>query len=299
MIKRFIPALLLIGSIPIITSFAAADTRKKLLIHTSFGDIKLVLYDETPKHRDNFLKLAENHTLDSTLFHRVIKDFMIQGGDPDSRKAMPGQFLGNGDVGYTIPAEFHPNLYHKKGALAAARQSDDVNPLKASSGCQFYIVQGKKYREGELDTLQKFRMDQPVKQGLANTILNEPENAALRASFIRAQMRFNTTGNSDSLNYYSALLEPKIEERFKNTPHRIITPEQREAYKTAGGTPFLDGGYTVFGEVISGLEVVDAIASQPVDANKRPIINGSMTIKIYSETGEQEPQPKKGKKKNK
>lgn len=139
MLRRISPLVLLSLTVVLFTSYVAPDKRAKVLIHTDFGDIKIVLYDETPKHRDNFLKLVANKTIDSTLFHRVIKNFMIQGGDPDSKKAKKGQMLGNGDVGYTIPAEFHPNLYHKRGALAAARQGDDVNPNKESSGCQFIL----------------------------------------------------------------------------------------------------------------------------------------------------------------
>jgi cyclophilin family peptidyl-prolyl cis-trans isomerase len=280
MLKRIALFLAVLATVPFISSFDPADMRKKVLIHTDFGDIKLVLFDETPKHRDNFLKLIQNHTLDSTLFHRVIKSFMIQGGDIDSKTAKPGQFLGNGDVGYTIPAEFHPNLFHKKGALAAARQGDDVNPAKASSGCQFYIVQGKTFREGELDTVQRMRMDQPIKQAIFTCIINDPANLELRNAFFRAQNRYNTTGNSDSLNYYSQKINPMVEEKFAATPHRILSPAQREVYKTTGGAPHLDGAYTVFGEVVEGLEVVDQIAATPVDGNARPLTDMRMTIKV-------------------
>jgi len=150
MVRRILPLIALPVIVLLFTSYAAGDKRSKVLIHTDFGDIKIVLYDETPKHRDNFMKLVNNHTLDSTLFHRIIKSFMIQGGDPDSKKAVKGQMLGNGSVGYTIPAEFHPNLFHKRGALAAARTSDDINPNRESSGCQFYIVEGTVYTDSAL-----------------------------------------------------------------------------------------------------------------------------------------------------
>lgn len=262
------------------TSFIAANNQSKVLIHTEFGDIKIVLYDETPKHRDNFLKLVKNGTLDSTLFHRIIKQFMIQGGDPDSKNAKKGAILGNGNVGYTLPAEIHPNLYHKRGALAAARLGDDVNPNHESSGCQFYIVEGAVFTDSSLDVLIRTRMDQPIKQKIFDAFINKPENAGLKAGFIRAQQRAMTTRNQDSLNYYSAIINPVIEAEFEKTPHRVITPEQRKTYTTFGGTPHLDGAYTVFGEVVDGMGVVDVIASQPRDRNDRPLRDVRMTIKV-------------------
>lgn len=262
------------------TSFIPADNRSKVLIHTEFGDIKIVLYDETPKHRDNFLKLVKNGTLDSTLFHRIIKQFMIQGGDPDSKRAKPGTMLGNGTVGYTLPAEIHPNLYHKRGALAAARQGDDVNPNRESSGSQFYIVEGSVFTDSTLDLLIRQRIEQPIKQKIFDQFINKPENAGLKAGFIRAQQRAMQQRNNDSLNYYSALINPVIEAEFAKTPHRVITPEQRKIYTTFGGTPHLDGAYTVFGEVIDGMDAVDVIASQPKDKNDRPLGDVRMTIKV-------------------
>lgn len=177
------------------------DRKRDVLMQTSMGDIIIRLSDSTPLHRDNFLKLVKVGYYDSVLFHRVIKDFMIQSGDPNSKSAVAGQPLGNGGPGYTIPAEFRKTLFHKKGVIAAARMGDNVNPQKASSGSQFYIVQGKTFTDGVLDTLEMQRLN-----------------------------------------------------------GRKIPPEQREAYKTIGGTPHLDQGYTVFGEVIKGLEVVDKIA---------------------------------------
>jgi peptidylprolyl isomerase len=279
MLKRILLPVLGVACLPFLTSYIAADKRKKVLIHTEFGDIKVVLYDETPKHRDNFLKLAQNHTLDSTLFHRVISEFMIQGGDPDSKKAQPGQMLGNGNVGYTIPAELHPSLYHKKGALAAARLGDNVNPNKESSGSQFYIVQGKIFPDSILNMMQA-QMDQQIKQGIFSKYINAPENAAMRNAFISAQVRYQKTQNPDSLNYYSTLLTPVIDAEFAKMPHREFTPEQRKTYATVGGTPQLDGGYTVFGEVVSGLEVVDRICALKVDGNSRPVMDVRMTVKV-------------------
>ena len=191
----------------------------KVLLKTTFGDITIALYDDTPAHRDNFHKLVNDKFYDGVLFHRIIKGFMIQGGDPDSKTAKPGQRLGSGDVGYTIPAEFVPAHFHKRGAVCAARMGDNVNPQKASSGCQFYIVDGTVY-------------------------------------------------DNDKLNM--------IAQRTGKT----FTPEQIQAYTTVGGAPFLDGDYTVFGEVISGMDVVDKIASQQKDGADRPLED----IKIISAT---------------
>lgn len=280
MLRRILPFLAVPVIILFCTSFIAADNRSKVLIHTDFGDIKIVLYDETPKHRDNFLKIVKNGSLDSTLFHRVIQGFMIQGGDPDSKHAKPGAMLGNGDLGYTVPAEIHPNLYHKRGALAAARQGDDVNPNHESSASQFYIVQGTVYTDSSLDVLIRQRMDQPVKQKIFDQFINKPENAGIKSGFIRAQQRAMTTHNPDSLNYYAGIINPIIDAEFEKTPHRVITPEQRKMYTTFGGVPFLDGAYTVFGEVVDGMEVVDVIAAQPRDRNDRPLRDVRMTVKV-------------------
>ncbi len=178
----------------------------RAVITTAYGKIELFLYDNTPKHRDNFVKLAKQHFYDGTLFHRVIPDFMIQGGDPDSKTAKPGTALGEGDVGYRVPAEIKPENIHKRGVLAAAR---DNNPDKSSSGCQFYITVGKKFNEADLDNLAK------------------------------------RTGQH-------------------------YTPEQRELYRTIGGTPHLDGNYTVYGEVTSGMDIVDKIVKQPRNGMDRP-----------------------------
>ena len=188
-------------------------------LKTSLGDIVIALYDDTPAHKANFEKLVRTNFYDGVLFHRIIKGFMIQGGDPDSKTAKPGQRLGSGDVGYTIPAEFVPAHFHKRGAVCAARMGDNVNPQKASSGCQFYIVDGTVY-------------------------------------------------DNDKLNM--------IAQRTGKT----FTPEQIQAYTTVGGAPFLDGDYTVFGEVIKGMEVVDKIAAQQKDGADRPLED----IKIVSAT---------------
>ncbi len=178
------------------------DRKRDVLVQTTMGDMVIRLSDSTPLHRDNFLKLVKVGYYDSVLFHRVIKDFMIQGGDPNSKRAAAGQPLGNGNPGYTVPAEFRRTLFHKKGVIAAARTGDNVNPTKASSGSQFYITQGKIYSDAGLDSVETFRLN-----------------------------------------------------------GRKIPSEQREVYKRIGGTPTLDQGYTVYGEVVKGLDVIDKIAA--------------------------------------
>ena len=211
--------LLLFLLIPVLS---IAQNRKKkdylVSLNTAFGTMRIVLYDQTPKYKENFIKLVNQKFYDSLLFHRVIPLFMIQGGDPNSRKAQADQPLGNGDVGYKIPAEFVPALFHKKGALAAAR---DGNPEKASSGCQFYIVQGRVWDDAGLQ---------------------------------------------------------KQLDRIQTMKGRLPTEEQKQVYKTLGGVPHLDGNYTVFGEVIDGLAIIDSVAKQPRNEMDRPVKDVRMTM---------------------
>jgi peptidyl-prolyl cis-trans isomerase B (cyclophilin B) len=187
-------------------------------INTAYGNCIIRLYNETPRHRDNFVKLVKKGFYNGTLFHRVIQNFMIQGGDPDSKTAKPGAELGNGDIGYTIPAEFRDSLFHKRGVLAAAR--DDI-PSKASSGCQFYIVEGKRFTDDELDKLEQTRLK-----------------------------------------------------------GRKIPLSQRAIYKSVGGSPHLDQNYTVYGEVVSGIDMVDRIAAVKKDAKDRPVEDVPITVKL-------------------
>lgn len=189
----------------------------QVVLHTTEGDIRIALYDDTPRHRDNFIKLAREGVYDSLLFHRVIRSFMIQAGDPDSRHAEPGQELGDGDLGYTLEAELRlPRHYHRRGAVAAAREGDDVNPTRRSSACQFYIVCGKTYSSADLDDI-----DQRIQEA---------------------------TGGQASL-----------------------TPAMRDTYRRLGGAPHLDGQYTVFGEVVEGMDVVDRIQKKATDDYDRPV----------------------------
>ncbi len=244
----------------------AKDVETKVKIRTTMGDIVVKLYNQTPQTRDNFIKLVNQKFYDSTLFHRVIETFMIQGGDPNSKKASSGVMLGNGDVGYTVPAEIVPGLFHKKGALATARQGDQVNPSKASSGCQFYIVQGKKFRSGELDTMEE-RANFGIKQQIFTKIISRPENVELKKKFIRYQ----NESAIDSLQALTKTIEPEIDAMYDKSDKFKFTPEERTAYTTVGGTPQLDNNYTVFGEVIEGLDIVDKIAGVKTDQTDRPL----------------------------
>lgn len=199
-----------------------AQKKNYVLIETNFGNMKVLLYEDTPLHRENFIKLVKSGFYDGLLFHRVINGFMIQGGDPTSRNAAPGVMLGNGGPGYNIPAEFIPKYYHKRGVIAAAREGDNVNPMKESSGSQFYIVQGKVYNEA-------------------------------------------------------------IMQKISTQMNKTFSEEQIKVYGTIGGAPWLDNDYTVFGEVIEGLEVIDKIAAVKCDNVNRPLEDVRMNIKVIEE----------------
>lgn len=244
----------------------------KINIHTTEGDIVVRLYDETPLHRDNFLKLVKEGTLNGTLFHRVIRDFMIQGGDPDSINAPAGKQLGMGGPGYTVPAEFvYPKLFHKRGALSAARQADEVNPQRESSGSQFYIVWGKVYKPQELKQLEKQMVMQQVQQAF-NELVREHKAEVM-------DLRRNR--DREGLMALQDKLADEAKARCKDAA--TFTPEQTEAYTTVGGTPFLDGQYTVFGEVESGLDVVDKIQQTQTLRGDRPKNDISMTFEVVEE----------------
>jgi peptidyl-prolyl cis-trans isomerase B (cyclophilin B) len=210
-------------SVQALNNSTEASDSVQILIVTDFGDMTVLLYDNTPLHRDNFIKLVREGFYDGLLFHRVIKEFMIQGGDPNSRNAKPGERLGSGDQNYTVPAEFVPGNIHKRGALAAARQGDQFNPTRASSGSQFYLVHGRIFTDDQLD---------------------------------------------------------KVEMQFG--PDYKMKEEVRQIYKTVGGAPHLDEAYTVFGEVVTGLDVIDKIAELETDRADRPKIDvkiKKMTVK--------------------
>lgn len=237
------------------------DKETLVKIETTVGDIKVKLYNETPKHRDNFIKLVKDGMYEGTLFHRVIKDFMIQAGDPDSKNAPKGKMLGAGDVGYTIPAEFvYPKFFHKKGALSAARQGDNVNPKKESSGCQFYIVTGKVYNDSTL-----LSMESQMNENKINAIFN-----TLAQKHMKEIYKMRKANDEDGLYDLQEKLFAEAQEIAAKQPEFHFTPEQIEAYTTVGGTPHLDGEYTVFGEVVEGMDVVDKIQQVKTDRSDRP-----------------------------
>jgi Peptidyl-prolyl cis-trans isomerase (rotamase) - cyclophilin family len=250
----------------IYTVYSQQNKETMVLIKTNMGDIKIKLYNATPKHRDNFIKLVSNKYYDSLLFHRVIKDFMIQTGDPNSKHATKTTQLGSGGPNYQIPAEFNAELVHKKGALAAARSGDEVNPLKASSGSQFYIVVGEKYDDNGLNQVET-KLNGNRKKNQFREYLSKPENKALKNEIAKYQK----AGNKVKLDSIGQIVTKRIDEYYKNEPAIKFTDYQRNIYKTIGGTPFLDMNYTVFGEVVEGLDVVDKIASVETLQGNRPV----------------------------
>ncbi len=246
-----------------------------ITIKTDFGTMVAILYDETPKHKANFVKLTKEKYYDSLLFHRVIQEFMIQGGDPNSKNAKSGQSLGNGGPGYTVDAEFNPKFFHEKGAFSAARLGDQANPAKASSGSQFYIVQGKKYTEEELTQLE-----QNIQYGRKNQYLRDvlglPECADIRETVMEKQRE----GNSLWLQSFFEQSDTLIQQFKKEYKPFSFTAEQKARYMEVGGAPHLDGDYTVFGKVIQGLDVIDKIAAVQKGAGDRPTEDVRMFITV-------------------
>ena len=244
----------------------------KATLHTTEGDITLRLYDETPLHRDNFIRLAKEGYFDGTLFHRVIRDFMIQGGDPDSKNAPKGKQLGAGGPDYTIEAEIKPNLYHKRGALCAARLGDEVNPNKESSGSQFYIVWGDTYKPAQLKQMEK-----QMKQNQVTITFND-----LVTYHKDEIMEMRRNRDRAGLQEMQEKLMKEAQDICKANPVGF-SKEQTEAYTTVGGTPFLDGEYTVFGEVESGMDVVEAINAVDTDRADRPTDDLAMKVSVVEE----------------
>ena len=237
-----------------------ADTSSvKVAVKTTEGDFEILLYGDTPKHRDNFVKLVKENYYDGTLFHRVINEFMVQAGDPESRNAPAGKHLGAGGPGYQIDAEFvYPARFHKRGALAAARTGDQMNPERKSSGSQFYVVTGKTYTPAELDQMEQ----QMIQQQFYSLAQKRRDDI----------MRMQKANDEAGLNAQQEELIAQATELSK------FTPQQREAYTTVGGTPFLDAQYTVFGEVLSGMDTIEKIEKTRTDRSDRP----ASDIKILS-----------------
>ena len=247
-------------------------SNQKVLVPTKFGDITLLLYDETPQHRDNFIKLVQEGFYNDLLFHRVIPDFMVQGGDPDSKTAVQAQQLGQGGPGYTIPAEINfPKYYNKKGALAAARQPDQVNPEKASSGSQFYIVQGQVFTPEQLNQIVLKRGDNLRQQIFYDEILPKYSDSL---------QVVQTQGDPEKMKAFQDFIMAQVDAEFMKRSDLSFNDEQVEAYTTIGGTPFLDKEYTVFGEVLDGMDVIDSIAVVMKDAHNRPVEDIKMKMKL-------------------
>lgn len=259
----------------ILLSSCAQDGKKDYVVtmKTNYGDMIAILYDETPKHKENFIKLAKEHFYDSILFHRVIQNFMIQGGDPDSKKAQPGQHLGTGGPGYTVEAEILPSFFHEKGALSAARTPDNVNPMKASSGSQFYIVQGSVLSPADIANL---RYDQNQLMTGLRKMFEDPANKPLLDSL--NQLYYS----GDMPAYQNRLFElaPRVEKATGLTIIKEVSEEKIKTYTTIGGFPSLDGQYTVFGKVIKGFDIIDKIASVAKDASDRPTEDIRMMISV-------------------
>jgi cyclophilin family peptidyl-prolyl cis-trans isomerase len=276
MMNRIFKTAFLFASLTIVSCGNAQNNGSldgsQVLIKTEFGDIKVVLYNETPKHRDNFIKLAKEGFYDGTLFHRVIKSFMIQGGDPTTKNAQPGQKLGNGGPGYTIDAEINPKFIHKRGALAAARLGDNINPEKKSSGSQFYIVQGQVIPPNQVPAIEENANAQ-----LPQKIMNQLA-LAKRDSF----MLFQKNNDKPGFDKLVERIKQEAMVKAKQNPFKF-TSEQYHLYTTIGGVPDLDGEYTVFGEVIDGMDVVDKIAAQETGANDRPVKDIKMEVKVIKE----------------
>ncbi|KKS75631.1 MAG: Peptidyl-prolyl cis-trans isomerase [Candidatus Gottesmanbacteria bacterium GW2011_GWC2_42_8] len=245
------------------------ESERIVLLKTNLGNIEIKLFNETPKHRDNFLKLVESHLYDSLLFHRVIDDFMIQTGDPNSKHAKPGEMLGNGGLEYTIDAEILPKYFHRNGALAAARQGNEVNPDKKSSSTQFYIVNGPVYSSEVIDKMET-SMKNMKKSEIFTKFLSAKENKVIKQKFDSLQNAGNNAELKLMINEIAAKLMTQFDLIDKTD---LYTEEQIKTYTTQGGTPHLDGEYTVFGQVINGMDVVDKIAKLETDSNNRPLID--------------------------
>lgn len=252
---------------------ASGMTNVKVKMKTNKGDVKIQLYDETPLHRDNFIKLVNDGFYEGLLFHRVIKEFMIQGGDPDSKGAAPNVQLGGGGPGYTIPNEIQAGLYHKKGALCAARQGDNVNPEKRSSGSQFYIVTGKVTSEAQLNSIVQ-NANKQNEDMMYGKFLQDPANIEYINRYTECQKLYQTgdpANQQKAEKDFAELMEEIKPLASENYEPFKYTEEQIKTYTTVGGTPFLDNNYTVFGEVIEGLDIVDVIGTVKTAPGDRPV----------------------------
>ncbi|MFC0876016.1 peptidylprolyl isomerase [Saccharicrinis sp. FJH2] len=261
--------LILIHLIFILSFYAASSQTHEVLISTNMGNIKVMLYNGTPEHAKNFMQLVNSGHFDGTLFYRVIKNFIIQGGSLDSRNAPPGKHIGYGVSTRIINSEFNPEYFHKRGALCAPRQPDDINVFKKSDVSQFYIISGRKYTNEELDILENSH-NKPIEIELKNKyyVPRKEELARLK------------TTDPKAFNELLREIKNKIQVEYLSSDLKRFTNEQREVYTTIGGVPALDGEYTVFGEVIEGMDVVDKIANLKTDKNDRPLQDVKMDVRV-------------------
>ena len=253
----------------ILTTFSCnkyRDDSRYIKIVTEKGEIVIKLYNQTPKHRDNILKLAQEKFYDGQIFHRIIDNFVVQGGDPSTKKALPDTLYGNNDSGYLIDAEFVDSLIHKRGALGMAREGDDINPEKKSSGSQFYIVKGKIFTNAQLDELEK-KKNKQIKSNLYKKLVLE---------------KISSHKNLSKLDTVSISLDVSmvVDSIFDSSPKFKFSEYQRKVYTTIGGIPHLDGNYTVFGEVINGMEIVDGLSTVQTDSNDRPLKDIKFSISV-------------------
>ncbi len=266
--KVILPAFFIIMQL---STFAQA-TNSIVLISTNLGDIKIMLYGDTPKHRRNFLQLAENKHFDGTLFYRVIKGFVVQGGSQDSRNAPAGAVIGYGDADRTIESEFRPNHFHKKGALASPRQPDKVNLFKQSDVSQFYIAHGRVFTDAELDAMEN-AVNKPLRRTIVKRYLTKSKRALLDS--------LKKSGRVKEFKAAAKKIKEMINFDYDSSNEKLIfTPEQRKAYTTIGGVPHLDNNYTVFGEIISGFNILDKIAGLKTDKHDRPYKDVKMKVRI-------------------
>ena len=269
----------IVAVLAILMAACASKPKETLVsITTPYGEIIVKLYDSTVRHKENFIKLADAGYFNGTLFHRVIQNFMIQGGDTTSKNAAPGVLLGDGDTNYTVPFEYVPSYLHKRGAFAAARESDDVNPLKASSASQFYIVKGKVFTNQELDAVE-LKVERRTKQYIMMDLLKKEGKEDELKAFRQMADKRDTASIRLIINKY----RNAVDAQYMRTKPFKLTDKQRRIYTTIGGTPHLDGAYTVFGEVVSGMEIVDQISAAQTDTNDRPVQDIRLTIKALKD----------------
>ncbi len=263
---------LIIFAVCFFSSLSSHAQSKVVEISTNLGTMKFRLYDDTPKHRDAFIELAKEGYYDGTLFYRVIQNFLIQGGSKSSKGAAPGKRIGYGDPDKTVDDEILKHYFHKKGSLCAPRQPDEINPFKQSDISQFYIVKGRLYNSGEIDTIE-MAANRPIKNKIVQSVMTDEVRDDLK--------RLKDEKKVDEFRELAQSVKDKIETEYNLNPGVVkFTDAERKAYTTIGGYPDLDGRFTIFGECISGFEVIDKIAALSTDKNDRPFTDVKITVTV-------------------